>query len=126
MKGTAYDAPTDWLEFDDPKNELLGWKIHLPFIYSNWGCIFGNGCPGIVSSLNNEIHPDRGCCTHGAYVADKKDRDQIEARVAQLTAEDVGPNAFDYIRKNGWLNTFSEVNPEDPTERWSSWCSHRG
>ena len=55
----------EWLSFED-EGEHRTWLFDITFLTSNWTCIYGAGCPGVLA----EPAPDRqlGCCTHGAYI----------------------------------------------------------
>ena len=79
----APDFPRDWFEFTNPADEHHVFSIDLTWVESHWNCTFGTAaCPGI-----NDETPDIGCCTHGAYMADEQDRDQLYDAVAEMPAK---------------------------------------
>lgn len=58
------------------------WLFDAGFLASNWNCIFGRGCKGILEEDASQLN--HGCCTHGAHFADAADRKNIQARIAAL------------------------------------------
>jgi hypothetical protein len=57
----------------------------VTFLLSNWQCIFGQGCQGVLTGPAAEL--EQGCCSYGAHFTDKKDAARVEAAAATLTAE---------------------------------------
>ena len=41
------------------------WVFDVTFLTSNWTCIYGNGCPGILDDPAPEL--EQGCCSYGAH-----------------------------------------------------------
>lgn len=81
------DGPRHWLEFPDPSVDpgtgaAVVHRVDLTWLTSRWTCIFGRGCPGIVTG-----RPDDGCCTLGAHYSDEDDRTRTEARARELGAD---------------------------------------
>lgn len=52
-------------EFVDPVDGSR-WRVDLSFLGSNWTCIWGNGCQGILDRPAPELN--QGCCSVGAEV----------------------------------------------------------
>jgi hypothetical protein len=71
--------PRDWVTFQDPDDGDHEIRADLSFLLSPWSCVWGNGCPGIAGN------PDAGCCSHGAFFADKADRKRVAAAAKELT-----------------------------------------
>jgi hypothetical protein len=44
------------------------WRFERAFLESNWTCLFGNGCLGILDRPAPELH--QGCCSLGAHFGD--------------------------------------------------------
>jgi hypothetical protein len=67
----------DWLSFD-----LDGetYQFDVTFLTSPWTCIFGRGCPGVLTGPAPEL--DQGCCSYGAHFTDKADRKRV-AKLAE-------------------------------------------
>jgi hypothetical protein len=81
-------TPTDtheWLSFEDEDEERT-WVFDTTFLTSNWTCIFGNGCQGVLTGPAPELV--QGCCSYGAHLVDKKDARRVEKAAATLTPEE--------------------------------------
>jgi hypothetical protein len=66
------------------------WEFDVTFMLSNFGCIWGRGCPDTRGQ-----HTARGCCVEGVEVyqgdgdsSGSEDLEKIRGRVEQLTDED--------------------------------------
>ncbi|TDP42797.1 hypothetical protein DFR75_1011915 [Nocardia ignorata] len=78
------DFPREWIEFTDPANDEHQIVADLTWLLSRWSCVFGTpACQGIIAD-----RPDDGCCSHGAFLADKDDRKRLASAVKQLTPQD--------------------------------------
>lgn len=71
-----------WVEFDDPADPENLFRCDLTWLTSNWHCVYGAGCQGIV-----EGKPEMGCCTLGAHFSDEDDEARVAKYVKQLTPE---------------------------------------
>ncbi len=71
--------------FEDP-GEQRTWVFDLTFLLSNWSCIFGAGCPGVLTEPAPEM--EHGCCSYGAHFSDDDDRDRILAKVELLEKDE--------------------------------------
>ncbi len=81
------NAPPDaheWVSFPDPDEERT-WLFDITFLESNWTCIFGNGCQGVLTGPAPELV--QGCCSYGAHFTGAKDARRVEKAAATLTAE---------------------------------------
>lgn len=104
------DFPRQWLEFTDPEDELHQFTIDLTWLESHYSCAFGTPhCLGIDSA-----NPAVGCCTHGAFLSDETDRDQLYDAVAEMPAK------YWQLRPAG---TDEYLAAQDPTELepWLVW-----
>lgn len=70
----------EWVTFDDEDGDT--WQFDVTFLTSNYGCIYGRGCPGVFTELAPEY--EHGCCTYGAHFVDKDDRQSIRKQIARL------------------------------------------
>ncbi|KAF0848959.1 hypothetical protein [Nocardia caishijiensis] len=78
------DFPREWIEFTDPANDEHQIVADLTWLLSRWSCVFGTpACQGIIAE-----RPDDGCCSHGAFLADKDDRKRLASAVKLLTPQD--------------------------------------
>ncbi|MGH9020667.1 MAG: hypothetical protein ACRDV0_06565, partial [Acidimicrobiales bacterium] len=55
------------------------------FLESNWTCIFGNGCQGVLTGPTPELA--QGCCSYGAHLGSDKERRRVERAAKKLTAD---------------------------------------
>jgi hypothetical protein len=69
----------DWLSFEHAGDT---WMFDLTFLLSDWHCIFGQGCKGVLEEDATDL--GHGCCSHGAHFADKADRTRVRASIARL------------------------------------------
>jgi hypothetical protein len=69
----------EWVSFEHDGDTYL---FDATFLTSNWTCIFGQGCKGVLSEDATELN--HGCCTHGAHFADAPDRKRVRASAARL------------------------------------------
>lgn len=65
----------EWVSFEDP-HEQRTWMFDATFLRSNYQCIYGAGCQGVLENPAEELA--QGCCSHGAHLVDDTD-------VAELT-----------------------------------------
>ena len=75
----------EWVSFDDEDEERT-WVFDVTFLTSNWKCIFGQGCQGVLTGPAPEL--EQGCCSYGAHFIDKKDARRVEKIAATLTPEE--------------------------------------
>ncbi len=72
----------EWVSFEFEGDTYL---FDATFLRSNWSCIFGQGCQGILDEDATEL--GQGCCSHGAHFADSPDRKRVRKASARLTTE---------------------------------------
>lgn len=58
------------------------WRFERAFLTSNWSCIWGRGCLGILDRPAEELR--QGCCSIGAELADPEEAMTISALAATL------------------------------------------
>jgi len=88
MPRRSSPAPEDlheWVSFEDPEEDRT-WVFDLTFLTSNWTCIYGRGCPGVLSEVAPEL--EQGCCSYGAHFTDKADRARVEAKAELLDKDE--------------------------------------
>jgi len=101
MPEVSVEAPRAWVEFTDPANDGQVLRCDLTWLTSRYGCIFGDGCPGIYTG-----RPDDGCCTLGAHFADKADEKRVGKAMKRLTADEWQLRREG--RKGGWVEVDDE------------------
>ncbi len=69
------------------------WRFEREFLESNWTCLFGNGCKGILDRPAAELN--QGCCSLGAHFGDGP-AGQAEAMNVGAYAAMLSPRQFQY------------------------------
>jgi len=97
----------EWVSFEDERREQT-WVFDVTFLESNWTCIFGAGCQGVLTGPAEELV--QGCCSYGAHFVDEKDRRRVERAAKRLTADQwqfkaKGKDATTRVKRNGEIVT---------------------
>ena len=71
----------EWISFDEV-DEQRTWVFDATYLRSNYTCIFGCGCQGILDEPAPEL--GLGCCSFGAHLVDDADAENLAAHVARL------------------------------------------
>jgi hypothetical protein len=74
----------EWISFEDP-HEKRRWQFDVTFLLSNWTCIFGRGCQGVLTGPTPELA--QGCCSYGAHFVDDDDAGRVAAVATTLTPD---------------------------------------
>ena len=61
------------------------WRFDRAFLESNWTCIWGRGCLGILDEPAE--HLGQGCCSVGAELGDEDEARMISALAAMVDPE---------------------------------------
>lgn len=113
------DFARDWFEFTNPDDPLHQIVVDLTWLESFWHCTFGTkACKGIDAA-----NPAVGCCTHGAFLVDEDDREQLLDAVSRMPASywqlrpadlpaDIAPETFEPENLEPWLK-WDELDDED-------------
>ena len=72
------------MSFDDP-DEQRTWVFDATYLRSNYMCIYGCGCKGILDEPAPELQ--QGCCSHGAHFVDDDDIANLVEHAERLTPE---------------------------------------
>jgi hypothetical protein len=96
----------EWLTFPAPDDPDLQYRVNVSFLLSNYQCIFGCGCQGL---LNRSVDPEAACCERGVTFLDDEDFEHVAEMVEQLTPEDC--DNLDRVRARGWYQTSSSGKP---------------
>ncbi len=75
------DEPTADGFIEIPDGETL-WRFEPGFLRSNWTCIWGRGCKGILD--HPAEHLQQGCCSVGAELCDLEEAMTISALAATI------------------------------------------
>jgi hypothetical protein len=74
----------EWVSFEDP-DEQRTWLFDVTFLESNWTCIYGHGCQGVLTGPAEDLV--QGCCSYGAHFTDDDDARRVARAAKTLTAE---------------------------------------
>lgn len=74
----------EWISFEDP-NEHRTWLFDATYLRSNYMCIYGCGCQGILDAPAPELA--QGCCSFGAHFVDAADVANVETRFERMQPE---------------------------------------
>jgi len=80
----ATDHAHEWVSIPDPEEDRT-WMFDVTFLLSNWTCIFGRGCQGVLTAPAPEMV--QGCCSYGAHFVDDADAERVEEAASHLTAD---------------------------------------
>jgi hypothetical protein len=107
---SAPEDAREWVSFEDPDEERT-WIFDVTFLTSNWTCIYGRGCQGVLTGPAPELI--QGCCSYGAHFVDKADAKRVEKIAKTLTPEQwqyhAKGNKLGPIHKNKHGETVSRV-----------------
>ncbi len=97
----------EWVTFEDPKRKHE-FRFDVSFLESNWTCIFGNGCQGVLTEDATDLV--QGCCSYGAHFVDEKDAKRVEKAAKRLTDDQwqfkaKGAKGTTRTKKNGEITT---------------------
>ncbi len=76
MSSEPESQPARFERFVDPVDGT-SWRVDMDFVGSNWRCIWGDGCEGILDRRAAELN--QGCCSVGAHLIDDEEARQIGA-----------------------------------------------
>jgi len=98
--GAEYDREVDpSIEIDD--GDTI-WRFDPSFLESNWTCIWGRGCQGILSEPAE--HLGQGCCSVGADLGDED-----ESRLISALAATLEPSRFQHHAEAGQDGVFGDA-----------------
>jgi hypothetical protein len=82
MPRTPDEGERAFEEIDDGETR---WRFDRAFLLSNWTCIWGRGCLGILAEPSE--HLGQGCCSIGADLGDEDESRLISALAAMIEPE---------------------------------------
>lgn len=110
---TAAQRPEDlheWISFEDPE-EHRTWVFDATYLRSNYMCIYGCGCKGILEKPAPEL--EQGCCSHGAHFVDADDLKGVERHVERIRPEHM--QFFSKMQKKGFTKQGEFDSEGEPT-----------
>lgn len=108
--GSPLEDLHEWISFEDP-DEHRTWVFDATFLRSNYTCIYGCGCKGILDEPAPELQ--HGCCSYGAHFVDADDLANTERHAARLTAEHA--QFFESIEADGYTTEGEPDEEGQPT-----------
>jgi len=75
-------SPPTGADFVEIADGATTWRFEPTFMRSNWNCIFGRGCQGILDRPAAELH--QGCCSVGAEMSDADEAMTVSATAAAI------------------------------------------
>jgi hypothetical protein len=102
----------EWVSFPDPE-ELRTWVFDVTFLLSNWDCIFGRGCQGVLTGPAEDLV--QGCCSYGAHFTGTEDVERVEQAASKLT-----PDEWQFYNKGHTSSGRLKVTKTDKTGELTS------
>jgi len=81
---STFEDLHEWISFDDP-DEHRTWVFDKTFLTSNYKCIYGCGCKGILEQPSPEL--EQGCCSFGAHFVDAADVENTRRHFERISPE---------------------------------------
>ncbi len=106
-------APIDaheWISFEDP-DEHRTWVFDASYFRSNFRCIYGCGCQGVLDEPAPELM--QGCCSFGAHFVDDDDVANVERYFTRVEPEHMQFHAK--ATKKGFLTNGDPGEDGEPT-----------
>lgn len=97
------DDVHEWVSFEQDGDTYM---FDATFLMSNYTCIYGKGCLGILDRPAPELQ--QGCCSFGAHFVDDEDREHVEALAATL-----GPDEWQFRSESDELGGPIHRNEDD-------------
>src|SRR6187549_2252570 len=75
----------EWISFEDDELRRT-WVFDATFLRSNWSCIYGAGCKGVLDADATDMQ--QGCCSYGAHFVDEDDVQTVVRAAVRLTSKE--------------------------------------
>ena len=82
--GPPADDVHEWVSFDEVDEERT-WMFDATFLRSNYHCIWGAGCQGVLDADATDMA--QGCCSYGAHFVDDDDVQTVVRAFVRLRPE---------------------------------------
>ena len=74
----------EWVSFEDDDGDT--YVFDLTFLTSNWTCVFGAGCQGVLDGPASSL--EQACCSYGAHFSSAEDVARVKKYIKRLTPDD--------------------------------------
>jgi len=88
----------EWVSFD-ADDEQRTWLFDATFLRSNYHCIYGEGCQGVLDGPSPELA--QGCCSYGAHLVDEDDVARVVKAFVSLRPDQM--QFYDQATEQGFL-----------------------
>ena len=99
----------DWISFEDP-DEQRTWVFDATYLRSNYTCIYGRGCQGVLDAPAAEM--EQGCCSYGAHFVDDDDVQTVVSAFVRVRPEQM--QFHDKAVKKGFLDRGDDDSDGNP------------
>jgi hypothetical protein len=93
----------EWLSCSDP-TEQRTWVFDATFLRSNYTCIYGAGCKGVLDADATDM--EQGCCSYGAHFVDEDDVASVVRQFVKLDRRHM--QFYDEAVTGGFLDSGTE------------------
>jgi hypothetical protein len=76
----------EWVTIPVAGKSREQWQIDVTYLSSNYRCLFGDGCCGVLTEPTPEL--SQGCCSYGAHANSDADKRHVEKMAKQLRADE--------------------------------------
>ncbi len=76
----------EWVTIPVAGKSREQWQVDVTYLTSNYRCIFGDGCQGVLTEPAAELV--QGCCSYGAHANSPADQRHVEKMSKQLRADE--------------------------------------
>jgi hypothetical protein len=100
----------EWISFEDP-DEHRTWVFDATFLRSNYRCIWGQGCQGVLDDPSPEL--EQGCCSFGAHFVDEDDVQTVVRAFVRVRPEQM--QFHDEAMSDGFLQPTDQASDTTAT-----------
>jgi hypothetical protein len=76
----------EWVTIPVAGKSREQWQIDVTYLTSNYRCLFGDGCCGVLTEPSPELA--QGCCSYGAHANSDADRRHVERMAKKLRPDE--------------------------------------
>ncbi len=99
----------EWVTISVAGKSREQWQIDVTYLTSNYRCLFGDGCQGVLTEPSPQLH--QGCCSYGAHANSDADRRHVEKVAKQLRDDE-----WQYSKQGKQRGVWKKIGKDD-------WCT---